>query len=425
MTTFERFERSIPELMSELAPARVPDYFDDMLQQTASHGQRPAWSYPERWLPVEMTARPLSMRSFPWRPLAILALIALLVAAGLAAYVGSQPKLPPGFGPAANGVLLYRAADGSIVSVDPTTGARVTIAPASDALGEPIPSRDGKRVVFVPRSAASASIVVAGIDGAGRTTLAGEYQEIGALDWSPDGGHVAFVSHDGVGESITVAATDGTGAKALPLDRDVMQIRYLPDGRLAFIAAERPGDTCPGGELSVSPCALFLVNPDGTGLDLLVSAADFHGINTIDTSPDGTRLLYVEWDTGAEGRLHLVDVATGTDSGLPSESFPATYSINNAWFSPDGKSVLFDFFEVDGDHWAIVPTAGGAPVRIGQEWPAGTRAAWSPDGRSVLADYETSGGGRELWVLDATAGGADRRLDVDVPYLPIWQRVAK
>ena len=29
MTTFERFERAIPELMTELSPARVPDYFDE------------------------------------------------------------------------------------------------------------------------------------------------------------------------------------------------------------------------------------------------------------------------------------------------------------------------------------------------------------------------------------------------------------
>src|SRR6188508_2102584 len=58
MTTFERFERSIPELMTELAPARVPDYFDDMLRETASHGQRPAWSFPERCLPMETSVGP-------------------------------------------------------------------------------------------------------------------------------------------------------------------------------------------------------------------------------------------------------------------------------------------------------------------------------------------------------------------------------
>ena len=43
MTAFDRIEPRIPELMDELAPAQVPDYFDDMLRQTARTRQRPAW----------------------------------------------------------------------------------------------------------------------------------------------------------------------------------------------------------------------------------------------------------------------------------------------------------------------------------------------------------------------------------------------
>ncbi|MFL5684875.1 MAG: TolB family protein [Chloroflexota bacterium] len=425
MTTFERFERSIPELMTELAPARVPDYFDDMLQQTASHGQRPAWSYPERWLPVEITARPLSMRSVPWRPLAVLALIALLVAAGLAAYVGSQPKLPPGFGPAANGVLLYRGVDGSVVSLDPATGTPATVASASDQLGEPVPSRDGTRVLFIPRSSTPSQIIVGDIDGSDRVRLAGEYLDIEAVDWSPDDGHVAFVANHGGHPAITVAAVDGNGAETLSLERDVAQIRYLPDGRLAIVAAEQPGDPCPSGDPAVSPCALFVVNPDGTGLDLLISAADFHGINTLDVSADGSKLLWVEWDTGAEGRLHVFDLPTHVDHRVPDDAFPTPYSMNRAWFSPDGTAILFDFFESDGDHFGIVPSAGGAPVRIGQKWSDGSApdAGWAPDGKSILARYGTSGTASELWLLDPTGSGRDKQLQPNVPYLPEWQRV--
>ena len=46
MSNFERFERSIPGLMDDLAPAGTPDYFDDLLRTTATHRQRPAWSFP-------------------------------------------------------------------------------------------------------------------------------------------------------------------------------------------------------------------------------------------------------------------------------------------------------------------------------------------------------------------------------------------
>ena len=431
MTTFDRFERSIPELMTELAPARVPDYFDDMLRETASHGQRPAWSYPERWLPVEITARPLSTRSFPWRPLAILALIALLVVAGLAAYVGSQTRLPPPFGVAHNGVLLYRASDGRIVSLDPADGSTATVVQASEALVDPVPSRDGRRIVLATYgSTNSAKLTVRGIDGSNPVTLAGEYRELDAIDWSPDDMHVAIVSNVGGRQSITVAATDGSGKTNLPLDRQVSLISYLPDGRLVVVAAERPGDACPGDDPTRAPCALFVVNADGTGLEQLLAADDFHGINTLSPSPDGTKLLWVQWDNyvvpQAPGRLHVFDLTTRVDHRLPDDGFPTVYAMNRAWFSPDGTRILFDFFEAEGDHWGIVPSTGGTPIRIGQKWPVkGSDGDWAPDGRSVLARFATSDTTGELWVLDPTGGGADRLLEANVPYLPPWQRVAR
>jgi hypothetical protein len=118
MTTFERFERDIPELMTELAPAQVPDYFDSMLQETARHSQRPAWSYLERWLPMGVYARTAQIRPLNVRPILIFALIGALIAAGLAVYIGSRAtQLPPPFGVAGNGELLYRSTDGSFQSI--------------------------------------------------------------------------------------------------------------------------------------------------------------------------------------------------------------------------------------------------------------------------------------------------------------------
>jgi dipeptidyl aminopeptidase/acylaminoacyl peptidase len=428
MTTFERFERSIPELMTELAPAHVPDYFDDMLRTTATKTQRPAWSYPERWLPVEITARPLISRSFPWRPLVVLALIALLVAAGLAVYVGSQTRVPPPFGVAGNGVLLYRASDGSVVSLDPTDGSTATVAPASGRLADPVPSRDGRRIALATYgSSTSSPIIVRGIEGNEQTTLAADYREIDAVDWSPDGAQLAIVSNQGGLQSITVADSDRSGARTLSLGREVSLITFLPDGRLAVVAGESPGDRCPGDDATVAPCALFAVNPDGTGLDRLISAVDFHGINTIDPSVDGTKLLWVEWkQPDAPGRLHVFDISDRVDRLVPDDALPVIYNINRALFSPDGASILFDFFEAGAEHWAIMPSGGGPFVRIGQAWPqGGSDASWAPDGRSVLARYATSDATGELWLVDPSGGHADRRLDGNLPYLPSWQRVAR
>jgi Tol biopolymer transport system component len=424
MSTYDRFERSIPGLMDELAPAGTPDYFDDLLRATATERQRPAWSFPERWLPVDIAARPLVTRSVPWRPLAILALMVLAAVATVVAYVGSQPKLPAPFGPTGNGVLFFRSSDGSVQSLHPSTGVLATVAPASDGLGDPVPSRDGQRLAFIPQSPASAPIVVAGIDGSNRITLAGEYRNIATVQWSPDGGHIAVLAEDRGMSSIAVAATDGSGAETLALQRSVWQLRYLADGRLAIIAAEQPGGLCPAEDITAGPCALFLVNADGTGLTLLRSASDFNGLG-LDASPDGTQLVYVEWVApNATGRLHVIDVADGTDRPIPSDGFPPEYAINRAFFSPDGASILFDLFEADAAHWAVVPSSGGAPVKIGLERQGDLGdAAWAPDGQSILARYATSDTTSELWLLDRSGRGEDRRLDVEAPYLPEWQRV--
>jgi Tol biopolymer transport system component len=357
--------------------------------------------------------------------LAILALLALLIGAGLALYVGSQNRVPPPFGVAGNGVLMYRGADGSIVSLDPKSGVQATVLGATDAMRDPALSRDGRRVALIESTPQLSTIVVEDLDGSHRTTLAGTYRFIGGTEWSPDGSKLAFLADEKGVASIHVSPTDGSPATTMPFGRNVITLRFLPDDRIVFIAAERPGQACPGNPVT-DRCALFIVDADGTGLDLLIAANDFHGINTISPSADGTKVLWVEWRSGAEGRLHLFDLVDRVDRPVPDHAFPNPYSMNRAWLSPDGKSILFDFFEVDGDHWGVVSSAGGAPVRIGEKFADGspTEAAWAPDGKSVLALYGTSDTTSELWLLDPTGSGNDRKLDVNVPYLPEWQRVA-
>ena len=67
MTAFDRIERRLPEILDDLGAPNTPDYFDDMLRMTARTRQRPAWSAPERWLPMGVIARPLPFWPVPWR----------------------------------------------------------------------------------------------------------------------------------------------------------------------------------------------------------------------------------------------------------------------------------------------------------------------------------------------------------------------
>ena len=152
MTTDQRFERDLPDLLADLYLGSTPDYRDDVLARTSRTRQRPAWTLPERWLPMDiLERRRLLAPNVPWRALAVIGLIGLLLAALLAAYAGTRPRLPAPFGPAANGVILY-AKDGDIYVRGASGAARVLIgdkardeAPTVHAPGRPVhvlPGRD-------------------------------------------------------------------------------------------------------------------------------------------------------------------------------------------------------------------------------------------------------------------------------------------
>lgn len=148
MTSPRRLEQDLPVLLGELYLAGTPDYRDDLVRQTARVRQRPAWTFPERWLPMELVTTRVPTTRLPWRQLGVLAIIAILLAAMLAVYVGSQQsRVPAPFGPAANGVVAY-SAEGDIYVADPTTGDARTIVGGSETDLRPIFSPDGTKIAF-------------------------------------------------------------------------------------------------------------------------------------------------------------------------------------------------------------------------------------------------------------------------------------
>ena len=430
MTQIERIEQRMPELLSELAAARVPDYFDDMLGQTGRTRQRPAWASIERWLPMDVIARPTIVRAPALRPLLVLVLIGLLIAASVALYAGSQQtRLPAPFGPARNGSMFFSDTDGVIYSFDPATEARTAIVTGPDPYSGPTLSRNGQTLAF-HSSDMVGQVFVADVDGSNVHALDGTYSEIREMDWSPDDRQLAIISTVAGEPSLTIAEADGSGATTLPLDHQVNTARYLPDGRLAFIGPQEPGMDCGGPDASDEPCALLVVNADGTGREVILPGTSFMGLG-LSPAPEGGSLIYPRWGADEHGTVHVVDIASGQDRVLPVDGMAlGVIESNRADFSPDGSQILFDRYEADGDHWAVAPVAGGPPVSIGPEWPdraegTFTQASWSPDGASVIAYYPTLSGDDELWLLDPTGGGEDRRLPLSVDGAPTWQRTAQ
>ncbi len=124
MTTPTRLERNLPRILGDLSAAPTPEYLDDVFARTGRMRQRPAWTFPERWLPMADITRPRALAfAPPFRSIVVaLLVIALLVVAALV-YVGrASTTVPAPFGPARNGLIPYVSA-GDVYLGDPVTGA--------------------------------------------------------------------------------------------------------------------------------------------------------------------------------------------------------------------------------------------------------------------------------------------------------------
>jgi len=145
MTAERRLERDLPNILGDLSAGPYPDYIDDVLTITAQRRQRPAWTFPERWLPVaEITSRSAVAPRVPWRTVALAMLLIALIAVGAAAYIGShQTRLPAPFGPAANGLIALQEG-GDLLTVDPSTGEHHLLVggPSNDEWDRLHPRRD-------------------------------------------------------------------------------------------------------------------------------------------------------------------------------------------------------------------------------------------------------------------------------------------
>ena len=422
MTAFDRIERRLPDLLEDLASAHVPDYFDDILQATTVTDQRPAWASIERWLPVDLTMPSPIGRARLLPRLAFLLLLGLLVVASVLLYAGSQPpRIPAPFGPATNGSLYFNDANGNVMAVDPKTlESRNVLALPSRGRGDGVlPSRDGLHIAVLVKSVDGEQVIVADRDGMNSHTLPGTYINFSEIDWSPDNTQVAIISSVTGVAAISILPADGSAATSLSIPLKPQNFWYMPNGSFVFTGTKTVG----GGRTY----GLYAVNADGTDLRPILppTLAELDWL-AMSPSPDGRSLLYFRWrDPGEKGRLHLVDIATGSDTTVQVAGAQASDAFEGASFSPDGRSILFNWFSASGTvRLAEVPVGGGTAVQFGPavHSDVSPNAFFSPDGRSVIAWYPSL---KELWLLDPLGNsGADRKLALPVTDIPAWQRVA-
>jgi len=445
MTSPRRFESDLPALLADLYLAGTPDYRDDLVRQTARVRQRPAWTFPERWLPMELVTTRVPATRILWRQVGALALLAVLIAAALAAYVGSrQPRVPAPFGVAGNGVVAYSAA-GDIYVADTATGAARAIIGGPERDIEPRFSRDGTQIVFQRMATQGGDIgvgylYVARSDGTGLTLVTSEAITLTPSDFgdpyefSPDGQSVVTTARGADSRrGILVAATDRNRMDWLDLgavsDRvaEVRQATFRPPdgGEILFLGTDNISSN--GGP------GLFAFDRSSGSIRPIIEAGPTAELDMGSWSPDGSRISFATWDATAQGltvRAHVVDADGSNDRELPLPR-DAVIQFGNAW-SNDGTRMLpvrgyTDTW--DGSRPVIIPTDGSSP---GVEVPyPGTIQAnccyswtWSPDDTMIIGNpIDATGQALQQVIIDVEAGTI-RPAPWESTDDPVWQRVA-
>jgi hypothetical protein len=432
MTTDRHLERDLPDILGEIATGRYPDYIEDVLTTTARRRQRPAWTFPERWLPMAVvTRRPLFVPNVRWRTLGVLALLALLIAAVLAAYIGSQPaRLPAPFGLAASGHVVY-AAGGDIYTVDPVTGVATAVETGPDIDLAPVWSRDGTHVAFerkvkIEGNTDLGRLVVARSDGSGLVTVTPE-PLAGLIDYSfsPDGREVLLSSGPESSRTLWIAKADGGGIRRLDVGMNVASPSYRPpDGaEILFLGS------------SDSLNGLYAVDVASGVVRTIVAPSDYQREigGTTPWSPDGSRIAYLAWryEPAEASRVHVV-AADGTGDRILPMPPGATGEDRASWSNDGTRLVVTRFYSAPdgGAVFAAVPADGGG---VGVETDHGLTDIegccawheWAPDDASILSTPVDSAGGPKPQVVWDPLTGVSRPAPWAARSLPAWQRVAR
>jgi hypothetical protein len=405
MTTNERFDRRLSTWLDRDASGRVPDHLDEVLVRTAATRQRPWWSSPERWLPMDLTTRANALNPPRIGRLSLvlgLLLIALIVATLVV--VGTRRQVPPPFGPARNGAVIT-SHDGDIYKVDPATGAAVLLIGGPGVDFGPGFSRDGTKISFLrgtgindqaPNS--GLAMVVADADGTNVRQLTPFIHSIDWADWSADSKQIVYLSRrsdDGPG-MINVVNVDGSGTKHLDIKGSAHFVSWLPPYGQEIVFRLAP--LLSSGGLP----GIWAVHPDGTGLRALSTRPAENGDDYMApaVAPDGSRISY--GSNGPISHIHILDLTTGKDLVLPDPTGGLTNQGGNPYFSPDGKSVgyLRMFAEDNTFQFVIAPVDGsgtGTPVGPRLSQPTGdVNWEFAPDGASVVVDYDLD---KTVWRL--------------------------
>jgi dipeptidyl aminopeptidase/acylaminoacyl peptidase len=427
MTSGRRFEQDLPDLLEQLALGPTPDYRDHIFQQTARMRQRPAWMFPERWLPMSvLTTRAAAPPRVPWRIVGLVALLLVVLAVGTLLIVGSQPRLPAPFGPARNGHIAY-SAQGDIFTVDPLSGVATAVVTGPETDLAPIWSRDGTRFAFERKVAGPLGpgrLYVARADGRGLVAVTPEPRErLSNVAFSPDGREIAFTSGPENATELWIADAGGSGIRQLKVGMGVVHPVYRPPNGAEIVFAGQSPVAVGNGlyAVDVKRGAVRTILAPAPGVD-----RDFASV-----SPDGSRIAYsaaADDPNRNTFRVHVVAADGSNDVTLPMPA-GATFQDAPSWSNDGTRLVVVRGYATRNQDMAIavLPDDGS---RVGVETAHGltgccdTANEWAPDDTSILTTpFDLDGQPLPQLLLDPVTL-ASRPAPWAATSNPAWQRQA-
>ena len=343
------------------------------------------------------------------------------------AYIGTRQRaLPPPFGPAANGLILY-STEGEIRTVDPVTGAIASLVTGPETDVNPVWSLDGTRFVFerkVSGDTGTGQLYTAQADGTAVTRITPDPLLELAYGFSPDGKQVLLEANAGGTHTISLANADGSGIRALEVGMSATYASFRPpDGRQILFTGRDQDD-------SNGRAGLYTVDVDDGEVRTIVAPSTLQDLDFPEWSPTGTQIGYTAWDSTVDSYTaaqHVIDADTLTDQVLaldPSATWGAgIWSNDGARMFVGGQPKAGH----EGEFFAVVASIGDGDLTVVPlARPAGAATVygsrWAPDDSVFLATpFDSNGQPLAPMFWDPTSGAVT---PASTPVDGSWQRTA-